>query len=111
MKLIFSEKILWVIQRLSAITNLLLLLWFVLSLNNFDILNYYETLMWIKVETNMLLILFVFISILLHASMGVSVIIDDYIHSNLKSRLLVLKNFLAFLFIFILGFCLYLILN
>ncbi len=109
MKPIFSEKILWLIQRFSAITNLILLAWFITSLGNFDIANYHQTKNWIKGDINKLLVLFAFLSILLHASMGVSVIIDDYLHSKIKTIVIFLKNFLTVLFMIILGFCLYLI--
>ena len=109
MKIVFSERVFWFIQRISAITNLILLFWFFISIQGFNILDYNETKEWVKKDYNTILILLTFSSITLHASMGVSVIIDDYIHSNYKRKIIYFKNFTAVIFLIILGFCLYLI--
>jgi len=104
------EKFLWIVQRLSAIFLFLLFLWFVISIYSIELNDYEQTLSWIKKGKNSL-ILFLFSSIVfLHASLGLSVIVEDYIHNyKLKRQIYILKNSLIVICVSFSGICLYLI--
>mgnify|MGYP001452855550 CR=1 FL=1 len=94
------EKILWIIQRLSAIFICLFTVWFLISINSIELDNYYETMNWIKAKNNSILLFIFSFIVLLHSNLGLTVIIDDYVH-DLKYK----KIF----FISFSGICLYLI--
>lgn len=104
------EKILWIIQRLSAIFICLFTVWFLISINSIELDNYYETINWIKDKNNSsLLFIFSFI-VLLHSNLGLTVIIDDYVHDlKYKKFFFILKNSLIIFCISFSGICLYLI--
>ena len=91
----------WVIQKISAIMFAITL---VLTLINFKEVNIFEhssIIVFFESKFNSLITLILISSILIHSNIGVSSIIDDYIHNhNSKTMILIFKNFLlAVLFI------------
>lgn len=91
----------WVIQKISAIMFAITL---VLTLINFKEVNIFEhssVIVFFESKFNSLITLILISSILIHSNIGVSSIIDDYIHNyNSKTMILIFKNFLlAVLFI------------
>lgn len=108
MKIKIPEKILWFLQRFSAIIIFSLFIWFFISTNSLKFNDYYETIAWIKADYN-IYILFILVSvILIHANLGLSVIIDDYIHSKLLKKItLLIKNVFIGIYIIFSGICLY----
>lgn len=104
------EKFLWIVQRLSAIFIFLFFLWFIISIYSIDLNNYEQTLGWIKRDQNALLLFLFSATVFLHANLGLSVIIEDYIHDYKLKRLInILKNGLILICVALSGICLYLI--
>lgn len=104
------EKFLWIVQRLSAIFLFLLFLWFVISIYSIELNDYEQTLSWIKKGKNSLLLFLFSSTVFLHASLGLSVIVEDYIHNyKLKRQIYILKNSLIIICVSFSGICLYLI--
>ncbi len=105
-----QEKLLWSLQRLSAILIFFLSVWLVISLNSFYVESFLDTKEWINTGVNSFLLFILTSSIAFHSSLGLSVIIDDYIHNSKLNKILhLLKNLFAFFCILFAGFCLYFI--
>lgn len=104
------EKILWIIQRLSAIFIFVFTIWFIISTSFVDLNNYYETLKWVKSKNNSILLFIFSLIVFIHSNLGLTVIIDDYIHEmRYKKIFFILKNSLVIFCISFSGICLYLI--
>jgi succinate dehydrogenase / fumarate reductase membrane anchor subunit len=71
----------WWAQRLSAAALVPLTLWFVLSVAGIDAGNYYDVDAWLSRPLNALLAILLVIAVTYHASLGVQVVAEDYIHS------------------------------
>ncbi len=105
-----QEKLLWSLQRLSAIFIFSLSIWLVISFNSFLFESFMDTKRWINSGFNSFLLFILTSSISFHSSLGLSVIIDDYIHNSKLNRVLHLfKNLFALFCILFAGFCLYFI--
>ena len=90
----------WKFQRVSAIINMPLIMWFVYSIVTFSDYSYNSVTEWIKSPINLILISFMFASIFYHSSLGIQVVIEDYI-SEIKSRAFLL-NFSKIIIFFLL---------
>ena len=105
-----QEKLLWSLQRLSAILIFFLTIWLVVSLNSFLFESYLDTRKWINTGFNSFLLFLLTSSIAFHSCLGLSVIIDDYVHNLKFNKILhILKNLFALFCILFAGFCLYFI--
>ena len=94
-----SEKILWVLQRASAVLNLVIIIYIFFSLNASNLLDFSLTQIWLEQNFNKFILFILFFSLGLHASLGISVIINDYIHeSKIKNIILLGKNLFIILF-------------
>jgi succinate dehydrogenase / fumarate reductase membrane anchor subunit len=91
----------WIIQKISAITFAITLILTIINFKEIDIFDHSSVVVFFESKLNSLIILILVGSILIHSNIGVSSIIDDYIHNqNSKTTILVFKNFLlAVLFI------------
>ena len=104
------EKFLWSIQRISAILLFLFFIWFVISIYSVEINNFQKTVDWINNGYNSVLLFIFSLVVLLHASLGLSVIIDDYVHDKFfKKNIFFLKNLSILICMLFSGICLYLI--
>ena len=94
----------WKFQRISSIINMPLIMWFVYSIVTFSDYSYISVTEWVKSPINCILITSMFASIFYHSSLGIQVVIEDYI-SEIKSREFLL-NFskLIIFFLFIVSF-------
>ena len=94
----------WKFQRISAIINMPLIMWFVYSIATFSDYSYISVTEWVKNPINCILITSMFASVFYHSSLGIQVVIEDYI-SEIKSRAFLL-NFskLIIFFLFIVSF-------
>ena len=70
----------WTHQRLTAISNLLLVLWFVFSAMALAGADYEEVRAWLASPVAATLMILLVISIFYHARLGVQVVIEDYVH-------------------------------
>ena len=89
----------WKFQRISAIINMPLIIWFVFSLITFSDYSYISLTEWVKNPINSILIICMFASILYHSSLGIQVVIEDYVGSEWGriSSIIVVKAILILL--------------
>ena len=107
---LFSERVLWIFQRASAVLNLAIIVYIFFSLNVSNLLDHSLTQLWLEQNFNKLILFILFFSLGLHASLGISVIIHDYIHENkIKNIVLFGKNLFIILFWSFVGISLYFI--
>jgi succinate dehydrogenase / fumarate reductase membrane anchor subunit len=87
----------WWVQRLTAVALVPLTLWFVLSLFALPTVDYFTVRDWISVPWHSVGTLLLVITLLWHSSLGVQVVIEDYVqHHGVKVISLVLVKFLHF---------------
>lgn len=72
----------WIAQRVTAVGNLFLGLWFIVSLVSNRGMSYTEALLWLSEPLNAVLLILLVISAFYHAVLGSQVIIEDYIHNE-----------------------------
>jgi succinate dehydrogenase / fumarate reductase membrane anchor subunit len=70
----------WTRQRLTAISNLVLMLWFVFSAISLADADYEEVRAWLASPLPASLMILLVISTFYHARLGVQVVIEDYVH-------------------------------
>jgi succinate dehydrogenase / fumarate reductase, membrane anchor subunit len=70
----------WIRQRLTAISNILLVLWFVFSAIALAGAGYEEVRAWLAAPVPASLMILLVISTFYHARLGVQVVIEDYVH-------------------------------
>lgn len=89
----------WWNQRISAVALVLLGLWFVISLLALSDLAYASITGWIREPLNSVLLLLLLITMAFHSSLGIQVVVEDYVHEGwLKIGTLVLAKFAHILF-------------
>ncbi len=92
-----TEK--WKLERLTAIANAFLAVWFVASMVALSGGGYTEYRAWLGGIFNATMMVLLVISSFWHAKLGIEVIIEDYVHhSGIKFASLVALNLLAFAF-------------
>jgi len=79
----------WWMQRLSAVLMLPLGLWFVISLMSMPNLSPDAVIQWLQNPIPALLMMLWTVTVVYHATLGLQVIIEDYVH-NKKTRLTLL---------------------
>jgi succinate dehydrogenase membrane anchor subunit len=70
----------WTHQRLTAVANVLLVLWFVFSAMALAGADYAEVRAWLAAPVPASLMILLVISTFYHARLGVQVVIEDYVH-------------------------------
>ncbi len=70
----------WQLQRLTALANVLLVLWFLFSCMALAGSDYAEVRAWLASPISASLMVLLVISITVHARLGVQVVIEDYVH-------------------------------
>jgi succinate dehydrogenase / fumarate reductase membrane anchor subunit len=89
----------WWAQRLTAVALVVLGLWFVASLVGLLGSPYDEVLDWLASPVPALLTVLALIAGFYHATLGVQVVIEDYVHGEgVKLASLILLRLVAFLF-------------
>ena len=92
----------WILQKVSAIIFLIALSYSIYSFYNLNLSDFNEISSWFKNYFNSISILILFISIFFHSNVGLTSIIDDYFHNqSLKKKILLIKNFLFTVLLFI----------
>jgi len=72
----------WKAQRVTAVSNLLLVLWFLFNAISMAGADYAEWVAWFQSPLNASLMVMLVLSVFYHAKMGVQVMIEDYVHSE-----------------------------
>ena len=86
----------WLTHRLTAISNLILMSWFIVSLLLLGDYSYESVTAWMSQPISAVAMMLLSASLFWHAQMGLTVLIEDYIHnSGSKFGLLTLLNLAA----------------
>jgi succinate dehydrogenase / fumarate reductase membrane anchor subunit len=70
----------WSRQRLTAISNLVLVLWFVFSALALAGADYQQVRRWLGSPISASLMILLVVSICYHARLGLQVVVEDYVH-------------------------------
>lgn len=70
----------WKMQRLTAVSNLVLVLWFVFSAMALTGSDYDQVRAWLASPVSATLMVLLIISSFYHARLGLQVVIEDYVH-------------------------------
>jgi succinate dehydrogenase / fumarate reductase membrane anchor subunit len=72
----------WLAQRITAIANIPLGIWFVYSIVDHAGVDYTGFVEWLAVPWNAILMILFLLSAFYHAALGTQVVAEDYIHSE-----------------------------
>lgn len=70
----------WTMQRVTAIGNLVLIAWFLISAIGLAGADYQETRAWLASPISAGLMLLLIASVFYHTKLGLQVVIEDYVH-------------------------------
>jgi succinate dehydrogenase / fumarate reductase membrane anchor subunit len=79
----------WWAQRLTAISLAPLTIWFAMALLGLPHGNYEMVVAWIAEPLNSILIVLLIMSLIYHSSLGLQVVIEDYVHGAAKLVVLI----------------------
>jgi succinate dehydrogenase / fumarate reductase membrane anchor subunit len=86
----------WIQQRVTAVGNLLLVLWLIASLLMLPGLDYASVVHWLGRPLVAVPMILMVVSVFFHLRLGLQVLIEDYVHDDgLKFATLILLNFYA----------------
>jgi succinate dehydrogenase / fumarate reductase, membrane anchor subunit len=85
----------WWLQRVTAVANLLLLIWFVASLVRLPVIDHQAMVLWMKSPLVAVPLLLLTLSTFQHLRLGLQVFIEDYVHEegNKVAALLILNAY------------------
>ncbi len=86
----------WWTQRVTALGNLLLVLWFVLSLLMLPSLDYVVVTSWLAGPIPAVLMALMVINVCWHFRLGLQVVIEDYVHGSSRILALAVLHFWTF---------------
>jgi succinate dehydrogenase / fumarate reductase membrane anchor subunit len=82
----------WWMQRVTGAGNLILLIWFVVSLLRLPVLDHQAMVLWLKSPLVAVPMLLLVVSVCYHLRLGLQVVIEDYAHEAPKVILTLLAN-------------------
>lgn len=86
----------WINQRITAVGNLLLVLWLIFSLLQLQSLDYLAVTAWLAKSWVAVPMILMLVSIFYHLRLGLQVVVEDYVHEEgTKFATLLLLNFYA----------------
>ncbi|MEO1044679.1 MAG: succinate dehydrogenase, hydrophobic membrane anchor protein [Pseudomonadota bacterium] len=86
----------WIVQRVTAIGNMLLLTWFIVSMLQLGSYDYVTVTAWLSSPLAAVAMILLSISVFWHLRLGLQVLIEDYVHDHgLKFGVLMLLNIYA----------------
>lgn len=86
----------WTVQRLTALANVALFAWFIISLLTGDFGNFASVTRWLSSPTASVPLALLTVSVFWHLRLGLQVLIEDYVHDEgLKLASIVLLSFFA----------------
>ncbi|MEO0500308.1 MAG: succinate dehydrogenase, hydrophobic membrane anchor protein [Pseudomonadota bacterium] len=85
----------WWVQRLSAVSNLLLLTWFVVSLVSLPKIDHFTMLEWLRQPWVAVPMVLLSISVFYHLRLGLQVVIEDYIDGGARIAALLMASAFA----------------
>jgi succinate dehydrogenase / fumarate reductase membrane anchor subunit len=72
----------WWMQRVTAVGNLILMLWFVISLVRLPSLDYVAVVTWLRQPVAAVPLLLLIVSVFWHFRLGLQVFLEDYLHEE-----------------------------
>ena len=93
----------WWAQRVSAVALLLLGLWFAVSLVSLESFAFDVVLDWAARPFNSVMLLSLTLTLAWHSSLGIQVVIEDYVHGPALKILSLITNKLLHIFLAIAG--------
>jgi succinate dehydrogenase / fumarate reductase membrane anchor subunit len=72
----------WWMQRVTAAGNLLLLVWFVISLARLPLIDHQAVVLWLRSPLAAVPLLLLVLSVFWHLRLGLQVFIEDYVHEE-----------------------------
>ncbi len=102
----------WKLQRITAILLIPVMIYLACYLLNINNISYSEIRMDIASPSGFLFIIFSSFTIFLHSALGITVIIEDYIHNILAQNLLInISNLLHFIFFILIIYSIFIIVS
>lgn len=89
----------WWAQRVTAVGLLLLGLWFLVSLAQLQAFGRADVLLWVGQSWNAVMLLLLVGTLAWHSTLGVQVVIEDYVHAPLAKVVALLANRFVHLFV------------
>jgi succinate dehydrogenase / fumarate reductase membrane anchor subunit len=74
----------WLHQRLTAVSNIPLMLWLVWSVVHLPDSSFQQVSLWLSQPVNAILMILAVLSMFYHAVLGLQVVIEDYVHCELS---------------------------
>jgi succinate dehydrogenase / fumarate reductase, membrane anchor subunit len=88
----------WWMQRVTAAANLILMIWFVISVVRLPIIDHQAVVLWLKSPLVAVPLVLLVLSVFWHLRLGLQVFIEDYVHEEgNKIACLLLLNAYAFI--------------
>jgi succinate dehydrogenase / fumarate reductase membrane anchor subunit len=88
----------WWMQRVTAAANLILMLWFVVSIVRLPIVDHQAVVLWLKSPLVAVPLILLVVSVFWHLRLGLQTFIEDYVHQEgNKIAVLLLLNAYAFI--------------
>lgn len=86
----------WILQRFTAVGNLLLVLWLIFSILQMPGLDYESVIGWLSQPLVAVPMALMLVSVFWHLKLGLQVLIEDYVHDDgLKFVAIMALNFYA----------------
>ncbi len=86
----------WWLQRVTAVSNLALVLWFIFSLARLPSLDYSSAALWVRQPLVAVPLCLLIVSVFWHFRLGVQVMLEDYLHGAKRVIALIALNFYTF---------------
>ena len=83
----------WWLQRVTAVSNLVLVLWFIFSLVRLPSLDYSSVTLWLRQPVAAVPMLLLIVTVFWHLRLGVQVLIEDYVHGSARVVGMLALNF------------------
>jgi succinate dehydrogenase / fumarate reductase membrane anchor subunit len=83
----------WWLQRVTAVANLVLMLWFVFSLVRLPSLDHSSVVLWLRQPVAAVPMLLLIVSVFWHLRLGVQVLLEDYVHGSTRVIGMLALNF------------------
>jgi succinate dehydrogenase / fumarate reductase membrane anchor subunit len=85
----------WWLQRVTAIANIVLMLWFIFSLARLPSLDFASVTLWLRQPVAAVPMLLLIAAVFWHFRLGVQVMIEDYVHGQARVVAMLALNFYA----------------
>ena len=85
----------WWLQRITAIANIVLMLWFIFSLVRLPSLDFASVTLWLRQPVAAVPMLLLIVSVFWHFRLGVQVMLEDYVHGQTRVVAMLALNFYA----------------